>query len=143
MPFIRYDTGDLGSLMRDPCGCGRGLARIAGIMGRTRDFIYTPDGREIHGAFFNHFEPFYRTPWIAAWRVRQDRLDHLEISIRPDGEPREADIAHMRELLARGLGADMKVDFVMNPDLSVTPAGKQKVIECLIEKPAHKAAETH
>ena len=143
MPFIRYDTGDLGSLRPEPCACGRGLTRIAGIMGRTRDFIYTPDGREIHGAFFNHFEPFYRTAWIAGWRVRQDRLDHLEICIRPDGEPREEDIAHMRELLTRALGQEMNIDFVMNPQLSVTPAGKQKVIECLIEKPAPKEAETH
>jgi len=143
MPFIRYDSGDLGSLVAAACPCGRGLVRIAGIMGRTRDFIYTPDGREIHGAFFNHFEPFYRTPWIAAWRVRQDRLDHLEISLRPDGEPREEDMAHMRELLTRALGAEMHIDFVMNPQLSVTPAGKQKVIECLIEKPAPGKAGTH
>lgn len=134
MPFIRYDGGDLGTLRDDPCPCGRGLLRIGNIMGRSRDFIYTPDGREVHGAFFNHFEPFYRTPWIAGWHVRQDRLDHLTISLRPDGDPVQADVDNMLMLLRKGLGEEMKIDVVMDSTLHTTPAGKQKVIECLVDK---------
>ena len=140
MPFIRYDSGDLGSLTRKPCVCKRGLLRIGNIMGRSRDFIYTPDGREIHGAFFNHFEPFYRTPWIAGWHVTQDRIDHLIISIRPDGQPVQADVDHMVELLHQGLGAEMRIDVVFDAKLHTTPAGKQKVIECLVDKSSVKPA---
>lgn len=141
MPFIRYDSGDLGRLTREPCACGRGLLRIGNIMGRARDFIYTPDGREIHGAFFNHFEPFYRTPWIAGWHVLQDRIDHLVVTIRPDGEPVEADVERMLELMHAGLGEDMRIDVVYDSKLHTTPAGKQKVIECLIERPGAGAGK--
>lgn len=130
MPLIRYDTGDLGVLTDGNCACGRGLERIAGILGRSRDFIYSPDGMRIHGAFFNHFEPFYRTPWIAAWHIRQDRIDHITISLRPDGPPVQKDMDKIDALLKKSLGEEMKIDFVLDEKLHVTPAGKLKLIEC-------------
>lgn len=132
MPLIRYDTGDLGAIANDNCGCGRGLRKISHILGRSRDFILTPDGREIHGAFFNHFEPFYKTPWIAGWHVFQDKLDHITISLRPDGVPEKNDIENIKELLMKALGEDLEIDIVIDKSLHVTPAGKQKVIESLV-----------
>ncbi|MFX0196548.1 MAG: phenylacetate--CoA ligase family protein [Candidatus Hodarchaeota archaeon] len=129
MPLIRYDTGDLGSSTNDNCDCGRGLRKINKILGRSRDFILTPDGREIHGAFFNHFEPFYKTPWIAGWHVFQDKLDHITISLRPDHTPQQNDIDEIKQLLKRALGEDLRIDIVVDESLYITPAGKQKVIE--------------
>jgi len=38
-PLVRYRTGDLTSLDRSACSCGRTLARIARIAGRTDDMI--------------------------------------------------------------------------------------------------------
>jgi phenylacetate-CoA ligase len=38
-PLIRYRTGDLTSLDPAPCSCGRTLARIARVAGRTDDMI--------------------------------------------------------------------------------------------------------
>lgn len=38
-PLIRYRTGDLTSLNRDPCNCGRILARMARVMERTDDMV--------------------------------------------------------------------------------------------------------
>ncbi|MGH7322176.1 MAG: phenylacetate--CoA ligase family protein [Candidatus Rokuibacteriota bacterium] len=38
-PVIRYRTGDLSALTRDPCRCGRTLARMARVKGRTDDMI--------------------------------------------------------------------------------------------------------
>ena len=39
MPFLRYRTGDIGSLTLDPCRCGRTTARIRGLRGRRDDMI--------------------------------------------------------------------------------------------------------
>ena len=39
MPFLRYRTGDLGSLTLEPCHCGRTTARIRGLRGRRDDMI--------------------------------------------------------------------------------------------------------
>ena len=39
MPFLRYRTGDIGSLTLEPCRCGRTTARIRGLRGRRDDMI--------------------------------------------------------------------------------------------------------
>ena len=43
-PFIRYRTGDIGTLATEPCQCGRGLPVLANVEGRTTDFIIAADG---------------------------------------------------------------------------------------------------
>ncbi len=39
LPIIRYRTGDITSLTRIPCKCGRTLARIESIVGRADDML--------------------------------------------------------------------------------------------------------
>jgi phenylacetate-CoA ligase len=40
MPLIRYRTGDLGIISRQPCACGRAWARlVGGVLGRADDMI--------------------------------------------------------------------------------------------------------
>jgi phenylacetate-CoA ligase len=39
MPLLRYRTGDIGSLVCDPCACGRTLARLRGLRGRRDDML--------------------------------------------------------------------------------------------------------
>ncbi len=39
LPIIRYRTGDITSLHREPCACGRTLVRMESIVGRVDDMI--------------------------------------------------------------------------------------------------------
>jgi len=39
MPLLRYRTGDIASLVREPCACGRTLARLRGLRGRRDDML--------------------------------------------------------------------------------------------------------
>lgn len=39
MPLLRYRTGDIASLNREPCACGRSLARMSPIRGRRDDML--------------------------------------------------------------------------------------------------------
>jgi phenylacetate-CoA ligase len=39
LPIIRYRTRDIASLTREPCPCGRTLARMSRVLGRTDDMI--------------------------------------------------------------------------------------------------------
>lgn len=46
--FIRYDTGDIGSLSGERCPCGRdNLPVLASLEGRVEDVVRTPEGREL------------------------------------------------------------------------------------------------
>src|SRR3954471_13927473 len=39
MPLLRYRTGDIASLNREPCVCGRSLARMSAVRGRRDDML--------------------------------------------------------------------------------------------------------
>jgi phenylacetate-CoA ligase len=39
LPLLRYRTGDLASLTREPCACGRSFARMSRVVGRTDDML--------------------------------------------------------------------------------------------------------
>ena len=39
MPLVRYRTGDITTLILEPCGCGRTSARMARIKGRSDDML--------------------------------------------------------------------------------------------------------
>ena len=39
LPLLRYRTGDLASLTREPCACGRTFARMSRVFGRTDDML--------------------------------------------------------------------------------------------------------
>ena len=39
LPLLRYRTGDIAALRRDPCPCGRTLARMSKITGRKDDML--------------------------------------------------------------------------------------------------------
>src|SRR3954447_676907 len=39
MPLLRYRTGDIASLNREPCACGRSFARMSAVRGRRDDML--------------------------------------------------------------------------------------------------------
>ncbi len=78
MPFVRYETGDMGRLADAPCRCGRGLPRLEAVEGRLLDALRTADGRTVPGEFFPHL--LKDIPEVAHYRVEQTRIDRLVIS---------------------------------------------------------------
>jgi phenylacetate-CoA ligase len=128
MPFIRYDTGDLAVFADATCPCNRGLLKLREIMGRTRDFVRTLDGRLLHGAFFNHLDALYEADWIERWQVHQNRADHVCLKVIPTREPTKEELSIVLRALEKGLGDGMKVSIAMEGDLPVTAAGKHKLI---------------
>jgi len=51
-PFIRYRTGDLGSIKVGKCKCGRELQIISPIIGRVYEVYRAPTGRIVHPFYF-------------------------------------------------------------------------------------------
>jgi len=126
-PFLRYVTGDMGALDRSPCRCGRGLARIVKLQGRERDFVLTPDGHKVHGAFFNHFAPFYDSAWIERFQIHQPEGGRITVRLQIGREPTAAERERVIAELRRGLGGlDIRLEFVT--EMPLTATGKFRVI---------------
>ncbi len=127
MPLLRYRTGDVGALERTPCACGRGLQRIVSLQGRERDFVLTPAGRKVHGAFFNHFDPFYTADWLERFQVYQPDRQTLILRLQVQRDPNEAERQIVLDALERGLGTmDFRLEFV--DEMVLTRTGKFRVI---------------
>jgi len=82
LPVIRYRTGDITSLTREPCPCGRTHTRIDNITGRTDDLLIIrgvnvyPSQIEAVALEFDVVEPQYRLDIY-----REGTMDKLELTL--------------------------------------------------------------
>jgi phenylacetate-CoA ligase len=112
LPLLRYRTGDLASLTREPCVCGRTFVRMSRIVGRTDDMLIIRGVNvfpsEIERALLAvpelapHYQPVVERP---------GHLDELTI----EAELREGETggerleAFVEERLGRALGLSARV----------------------------------
>jgi phenylacetate-CoA ligase len=52
MPILRFENGDVSTLVGGRCSCGIEHLRLKSIDGRTVDTIILKDGESVHGVFF-------------------------------------------------------------------------------------------
>ncbi len=79
MPFIRYNTGDIGHIINDTCGCGRGSKLLKEVIGRQHDMLQTPEGKFVYGGFFNHY--LKEIDEAVEFQVVQKKLDKIIINL--------------------------------------------------------------
>jgi phenylacetate-CoA ligase len=77
MPLIRYKIGDVGSLNKKDCKCGRGLIRLNKIYGRVVDIFKNSSGDIIDGEYFTHL--FYFVKNLKKFQVIQEKKDLIKI----------------------------------------------------------------
>ena len=102
MPLLRYRTGDIGSVIFEPCRCGRTTARIRGLRGR-RDDVIIVRGVNVYPSNVEHAllsvpeaAPHYQ---LVVERDRRDGRAHGPVrACRPGGGSREP--AHGRRARA-------------------------------------------
>lgn len=126
-PFVRYDTGDVGKITNEKCDCGRSLPRITELSGRIRDFIVLPDGRHIHGAFFNRLEILYKSKWIDEYQIIQESEDKLILKININKEPSEHEKNEIISELHKALSPSLKIDFDFS-GIQKTKGGKFRLV---------------
>jgi phenylacetate-CoA ligase len=108
MPLLRYRTGDLASVTREPCSCGRTFARMSRILGRTDDMLIIrgvnvfPSEIERVLLSVEGIAPHYQLVVD-----RRERLDELTVQVEGS-----VDEAPVREQLERALGLSARVEIV-------------------------------
>jgi phenylacetate-CoA ligase len=88
MPLIRYRTGDLGLISREPCACGRPWPRlIGGVLGRVDDMITIRGINVFPSAIENIIR---RHPQIVEFAIevhRQREMLELRLKVEIEGSP--------------------------------------------------------
>jgi phenylacetate-CoA ligase len=119
LPLLRYRTGDLASLTREPCACGRTFARMSRVVGRTDDMLIIrgvnvfPSEIERVLLAIPELAPHYQLVV-----ERPDRLDELTVQVEGT-----ADTAQVREQLEHALGLSARVE-VLPPESIPRSEGK-------------------
>jgi phenylacetate-CoA ligase len=107
VPFIRYATGDIGSLTSDRCSCGRPLPLLVNIQGRTTDFITAPDGTILHALSVIYI--IREIDGVEQFRIRQSKLDSFHVQLVRNERFRPGSEARIREGLRQRLRAPVDV----------------------------------
>ena len=125
MPFIRYQTGDLGTLREDRCACGRGLPRLRAIEGRVLDALRTADGRTVPGEFFPHL--LKEIPEFQQYRVEQKDLAHIVISAVMAQKLSESSRELVRREVTKVFGSATRCEILPVQQIPLLPSGKRRV----------------
>ncbi len=125
-PFIRYRTGDIGTLSESPCACGRGLPVLAEIQGRSTDFVVAADGTVMHGLSLIYV--LRDIPAIGAFKIVQESLSLTRVEVVPGEGFGDADIDTIRRGLGQRLGAEVEVRVETVEALTPERSGKHRYV---------------
>lgn len=126
MPFIRYNTKDMGHIVSDVCGCGRKSKLLKEVMGRSTDILLTPEGTHVHGLFFAYvFDDYWYG--IKEYQVIQEKVNKLLIKIVPEERFNEINLDMIREII-KTKSSGWEIEFRCVDKIERTKAGKNKLI---------------
>jgi phenylacetate-coenzyme A ligase PaaK-like adenylate-forming protein len=125
-PLLRYRVGDLAARRTHACRCGRGLALLSSVVGRSRDVIRTPDGRALNAGVLT--DVFLPEEGIRRWQIRQTAADAVHALVVPGGT--WSDHAHARTLerMRKRIGDGMRVELQLVREIATTSAGKFQTV---------------
>ena len=125
-PFIRYRTGDIAVMDDRACACGRGLAMLKEIHGRTTDFVVAADGTVMHGLALIYV--LRDLPGVQAFRVEQHDLQRTSVQVVAGPLFDDATERAIVDGLRRRLGAQVAVDVYRVPAIPPEKSGKFRYI---------------
>lgn len=126
MPFIRYDTGDMGHIIEDKCGCGRESKLLIEVLGRQQDMLKTPEGTCVHGAFFNSYM-FGKINGVSEFQVIQKSLEKIIIKLVVDESFDQKQLDSISSIV-KNKSKRWNVEFKIVNQIKRTKAGKYKYI---------------
>jgi phenylacetate-CoA ligase len=130
MPFIRYRQGDEAILSARRPVCGRKLPLLERIQGRDDDCVVLSDGRRIPShPFYYAIEP---VPGVKRWKVVQESLRTLRISIEPGPEFDEDSRRRIEIGLKSLVGEAMEIEFAIEPSFPIHPSQKHRQVSSRI-----------
>ncbi|MCC6531328.1 MAG: phenylacetate--CoA ligase family protein [Burkholderiales bacterium] len=125
-PFIRYRTGDVGTLDERACKCGRGLPMLREIEGRTTDFVVSRDGTVSHGLALIYV--VRELSGIRKFKIIQESVDRTRVLLVPDAGFDPAVTGRIRTGMERRLGAGVAIDIELVDEIPAEASGKFRYV---------------
>ena len=120
-PLIRYELGDF-AIVGSPCECGRGQPVLEAVIGRTRNLLTLPDGRQTCPRFLT--EEWAFDIGVRQMQVHQQDLENVHVTLVTD---RALDANEERRILD-SIGTTLAHRFALHldyvDDIPREPSGK-------------------
>jgi phenylacetate-CoA ligase len=127
MPLIRYANGDLATAgPAEPCACGRGLARISGVEGRTADTLIDGEGNRLAGLMFSMLLSSLKDI-INHFQVVQHKDKSVTVRVIPGPRYEEEGRAAVQGVVHKYLhGLPVTIEEVS--EILLDPSGKRRIV---------------
>jgi phenylacetate-CoA ligase len=127
MPFIRYDTGDIGVLSDETeCACGFKGKTLKSITGRFQDTIVLSDGTNVSLTAFifgQHLKEFSK---IRELQVYQKKMGEVEIRIVQNKSFSSSEEKSIIETLSNSVNHKLEIKIKFVEQLAKTSTGKHR-----------------
>jgi phenylacetate-CoA ligase len=125
-PVIRYRTGDIVTLSRDRCPCGRSLGTCAVSGGRILEFVVTTEGKWISAVAFIYI--CRKVSGVLQVQARQERLGEVRVLVAPDkGFPADG-VEQVRRATRERIGGNDEIRVEVVDEIPPSPSGKQRLV---------------
>ena len=124
MPLIRYRTGDMVTLISEPCECGRSFSRVRSIVGRSNDAIVTPEGRTI----LMVDDVFKDIENIKLAQIVQKKIDEIDILVEPEATFNIVDEERIIKNMRLRIGEKINISVNRVIKIPRMPSNKYKLI---------------
>jgi phenylacetate-CoA ligase len=135
MPFIRYDTGDIGVLSNRKCKCGNQSPLINFIEGRNNDYFTLQNGKVIDPRRLNSSFRFFisrynkKYGWnVEKYQIIQEDINSVVVKIVKGQKFSNNDIKKTYKMIKRIMGRNVKIDVKIVNDILKTKRGKMQTV---------------
>lgn len=123
-PFVRYRTGDIGSISYEPCVCGRGLPVLKNLQGRLSDLLLNHKKEIIHRSHI--IQCLSQCKHLNQFRFEQMSYDYYKLFY--SGKIDLTEINLLNSKLKSLIGEHARLDWIACDTLPRDLSGKHRFI---------------
>jgi len=124
-PMFRYRIGDVGTLSKRPCRCGRAGPAFLHVDGRIEDYVLTPDGRLI--GRLDHI--FKMQLDVSEAQIVQETPEAVRVLLVPRASYTGASERQLLKEMRARLGNEIEIAVELVQQISREPNGKFRAVK--------------
>ncbi len=128
MPMIRYQIGDHGRLLKEPCSCGSPFPLMEMDVCRSNDLLQTPNGQRIYPSWLIHLLDGVKG--IQQYQFRQRALDRITLYLVAEQIDLQTLQQQLEPQLQQKMGATMQLQIEWVAKIERGSSGKHRFVCC-------------